>query len=640
MQHRAYLSIRPPKFTGVQGMCSFAHNEYARVSSRQPQPNLFMSELLIFALLPPRLIFVPSNFDFSDKSNLPTLPNDNAPRRTCDLLQRSRFPTFVRKPRARSIFNPKTSTRMSKTVTGWAKKSLFKRRPWYRKKERDAAPPGWEWDKGLSRWKDPPENWRFNGRYWFQIPDCKDYRAGKCQDGEKCKRFHPKQTPEEVVENSNSTTKDNSGVQTPNSDTSDLGLSPITSEDFHSILKKDFNILVEFDFDYFLLSASEEKPGPLTSDNSSSPTPKERPSTSASSDDDDNVPLPEYGPPQHPLKALQQLKGFEELSDKMKIIQQRLKIFEIQKMDLQQECSRMSLAVFGDKGLDYEESARLYHAYLRLAGVLKQDSKFVKLDKECSCSCSCSSCCGCWKVWDKFDAGFLFVAEPKGSRLRSKILSSLKEKPQLTIFITTSSKKAFDDLKEVLEVIPWVFELRKTDEKQLEVVIDEFLKSIERKFGALTKLEGGPDSAYVRVCAERILRDCTESDGKTINAAIKSMIATIQTRQVGRLQKLEPLTWETEDEQSQALLLTSEDLIGPGPDSSKFRIKEWDELQEMIRLETVKQSVQTMIDGLLLNHYRELQEQAPLKLSLSRLFLGPPGTGKNPISVRDEKLVY
>ena len=58
-------------------------------------------------------------------------------------------------------------------------------------------------------------------------------------------------------------------------------------------------------------------------------------------------------------------------------------------------------------------------------------------------------------------------------------------------------------------------------------------------------------------------------------------------------------------------------------------MKEWDELQGMIGLDTVKLSIRSLIDGLLLNYCRELNEQEPLQISLSRLFLGPPGTGKS-----------
>jgi hypothetical protein len=78
-----------------------------------------------------------------------------------------------------------------------------------------------------------------------------------------------------------------------------------------------------------------------------------------------------------------------------------------------------------------------------------------------------------------------------------------------------------------------------------------------------------------------------------------------------------------------SLLLTAEDLGAIIPDVSKFQIKEWDELQGMIGLDAVKLSIRSLMDGLLLNYYRELDEQEPLQISLSRLFLGPPGTGKS-----------
>ena len=61
---------------------------------------------------------------------------------------------------------------------------------------------------------------------------------------------------------------------------------------------------------------------------------------------------------------------------------------------------------------------------------------------------------------------------------------------------------------------------------------------------------------------------------------------------------------------------------------ARSKTKEWGELQAMIGLEAVKRSIKTLFDGLLLNYYRELHGKDPLQVGLSRIFLGPPGTGK------------
>lgn len=52
----------------------------------------------------------------------------------------------------------------------------------------------------------------------------------------------------------------------------------------------------------------------------------------------------------------------------------------------------------------------------------------------------------------------------------------------------------------------------------------------------------------------------------------------------------------------------------------------------MVGLEGVKASVESFLYGLLVDFHRDMQGQKPLRSGLSKLFIGPPGTGKTTVA--------
>ena len=79
--------------------------------------------------------------------------------------------------------------------------------------------------------------------------------------------------------------------------------------------------------------------------------------------------------------------------------------------------------------------------------------------------------------------------------------------------------------------------------------------------------------------------------------------------------------------------LTKEDLIGPNPSQVKTNCPALAELNSMIGIRTVKESLQSMIELIETNYWRELQGKPPsMQVSLNRVFLGSPGTGKTSVA--------
>jgi SpoVK/Ycf46/Vps4 family AAA+-type ATPase len=80
------------------------------------------------------------------------------------------------------------------------------------------------------------------------------------------------------------------------------------------------------------------------------------------------------------------------------------------------------------------------------------------------------------------------------------------------------------------------------------------------------------------------------------------------------------------------ILFTKADLLGESPAEVASRSKAWKTLQSMVGLERVKASVEALFGQAVVNHRRELQGKKPIKITLNRCFLGPPGTGKTTVA--------
>ena len=150
---------------------------------------------------------------------------------------------------------------------------------------------------------------------------------------------------------------------------------------------------------------------------------------------------------------------------------------------------------------------------------------------------------------------------------------------------------------------------------------------IKDKYKGKMSIEGGARGQYMQVISRRIGQ--ARSGGKfQNNEAICQAFARIRERQGERLERERRQGRNPDD-----FLLTKEDLIGPNPSDVKTHCSAWDELNSMIGLQAVKESLQSMIELIETNYFRELQGKAPtMQVTLNKVFLGPPGTGKTTVA--------
>lgn len=149
---------------------------------------------------------------------------------------------------------------------------------------------------------------------------------------------------------------------------------------------------------------------------------------------------------------------------------------------------------------------------------------------------------------------------------------------------------------------------------------------VERKYGGRATLEDGGYGLYARILIKRLgRRRGTEGYGNA--RALENVWAQVTERQASRLRNERVAGGSPDD-----LLFTKDDLIGREPSGAIKDSAAWKELQSLIGLEKVKDSLKALVDAIQRNYHRELKELEPLGFTLHRVFLGSPGTGKTTVS--------
>lgn len=374
-----------------------------------------------------------------------------------------------------------------------------------------------------------------------------------------------------------------------------------------------------------------------------SPTPKKQPAATAKSNTPEVVELSQSeqewnrqkrvdGASNSALDDLMKLTGLEEVKSQVLRIKAKIETAQRQDTDLKKE--RFGVMLLGNPGTGKTTVARIYARFLTSIGILP-GSEFVETSGS---KLANEGVAGARKIVEdmlKAGGGAFFLDEAyqltEGQNFGGKpvldyLLAEIENQTGKICFILAGYNKQMESFFEhnpgFASRIPYSLQFADYSDKEL---LRMFVAMLSRKYSDRMKVEDGPAGLYTRIVIRRLGRG-RGREGFGNARALENILAKVGERQADRLQR-ERVAGKFPDD----FVLLKEDLIGPEPSGAAANSAAWKQIQSLIGLKSVKSSIQSMIDRIKTNYLRELQEKEPIQVSLNKVFLGSPGTGKTSV---------
>ncbi|KAM3560257.1 hypothetical protein ARSEF4850_003737 [Beauveria asiatica] len=296
---------------------------------------------------------------------------------------------------------------------------------------------------------------------------------------------------------------------------------------------------------------------------------------------------------------------------------------------------RFGCSFLGNPGTGKTTVARLYAKFLTTTGVIA-GSRFEEVT---GAKLANMGVTGCQKLLDDMlnaGGGVVFIDEAYqlssgnsqgGSAVLDFLLAEVENQRSKICFILAGYAKQMESFFAHNPGIPSRFPLEVkfedyTDQELLKIMGSK----IDAKYSGRMKAEEGLQGLYCRIATCRVGR-ARGKEGFGNARAVENLLSVIYRRQSDRLR-----VERREGSRPDDLLLTKEDFLGPEPTNALLKSKAWVKLQELIGLDSVKESIKSLVDSVTVNYQRELDEKPIIEYSLNRVFLGNPGTGKTTIA--------
>jgi hypothetical protein len=333
------------------------------------------------------------------------------------------------------------------------------------------------------------------------------------------------------------------------------------------------------------------------------------------------------------LDELMSMIGLESVKEQFLGIKSKIDTLVRQGVPLSGE--RFGAALLGNPGTGKTTVARLYAEFLGEVGALPGDF-FFETSGSALANEGVSACKDHIKTILEAGGGVFFIDETYqlvsgnsygGKAVLDYLLAEIENLTGKIAFVLAGYHKQMEAFfahnPGIPSRIPMEMEFHDYSDEQLQRI---FCHYVDKKYRTRMKVEDGMSGLFVRIVARRIGQG-RGREGFGNARDVQNKISQITTRQAKRLRKERKAGLAPDDN-----LLTKEDLIGPEPASVLKNNPALIELQNQIGLTSVKESVQSLLDGIQTNYRREIEEKPLVQYSLNKCFIGSPGTGKTTVA--------
>ncbi|EKM60623.1 uncharacterized protein PHACADRAFT_133236 [Phanerochaete carnosa HHB-10118-sp] len=324
-----------------------------------------------------------------------------------------------------------------------------------------------------------------------------------------------------------------------------------------------------------------------------------------------------------------EMTGLEEV--KAQVLRIKAKIDTIQRQDASLTDEQFNIVMRGNPGTGKTTVARHYAGFLAKLKIIPSDS-FIETTGSRLANSYILNIKEQIEDMREEGGGAMFIDEAYqltnehssgGKQVLDFLLGEMEKTANKIVFIFAGYSR---QMEKFLEYSPGLasrvrYSLQFSDYNDLEL-LHILEKLILKKYKGKMKVEGDMFGLYMRVVVRRLGRG-RGKDGFGNARALQTLFATISERQAMRLTEERKKGVGSDD-----FVLTKEDIIGPDPSKAVLESVAWKKLHELVGLAEVKQSIKNLFDLIAENYKRELAEKQPIQMSLNRVFLGNPGTGK------------
>ncbi|GJF00004.1 P-loop containing nucleoside triphosphate hydrolase protein [Phanerochaete sordida] len=333
------------------------------------------------------------------------------------------------------------------------------------------------------------------------------------------------------------------------------------------------------------------------------------------------------------IDAIMAMTGLEKVKEQVLKIKAKIDTTKRQGTSVKEE--RFNVVLQGNPGTGKTTIARHYAKFLASVDILPND-KFIETT---GARLANDGVPGAKKQVEdmlKEGGGTIFIDEAyqltgehnfSGGQVLDFLLAEMENNVGKIVFILAGYNKQMEKFFEhnpgLTSRVPYSLQFADYEDPELHLMLD---KLIQKRYGGRMKAEGGMYGLYMRVAVRRLGRR-RGKDGFGNARELHNMLAVVSERQATRLAE-ERKAGNIPDD----FVLTKDDIIGPDPSKAVLKSTAWTKLHKLIGLPEVKRSIQNLFDLIAENYKRELKEKQPIQMSLNRVFLGNPGTGKTTVA--------